>query len=108
MCGRVMDYSKLNPLNGIIVLKMKTTDTTEGGIVLVEKQQLDEAEVVAVGPGEWLQKPDKQVEFRHVGVNIGDKVVIGPGSGVTLEVEIDGEKELLTFLAETDIVAAIK
>jgi co-chaperonin GroES (HSP10) len=103
-----MDYTKLKPLNGIIVLKMKTTDKTEGGIVLAVEQQLDEAEVVAVGPGEWLQKPNKSIEFRHVGVKAGDRVVIGPGSGVTLEVEIDGEKEPLTFLAETDIVAVVK
>lgn len=103
-----MDYSKIKPLNGIIVLKMKTTETSEGGIILATEKQLDEAKVVAVGPGEWIQKPNKSIEFRHVGVTVGDNVVIGPGSGVTLEVEIDGEKELLTFLAETDIVAAIK
>lgn len=103
-----MDYTKLKPLNGIIVLKMKTTDKTEGGIVLAVEHQLDEADVVAVGPGEWLKKENNQIEFRRVGVKAGDKVVIGPGSGVTLEVEIDGDKEELTFLAETDIVAVVK
>jgi co-chaperonin GroES (HSP10) len=103
-----MDYSKIKPLHGIIVLKMKTADVTEGGIILAVEKQLDEAEVVAVGPGEWIHKKDRQPEFRLVGVNVGDSVVIGPGSGVTLEVEIDGEKELLTFLSETDIVAVVK
>lgn len=96
-------------MNGIIVLKMKTTDKTEGGIILAKEKQLDEATVVAVGPGEWvLKKGNKKPEFRKVGVNVDDNVVIGPGSGVTLEVDIDQEKELLTFIAETDIVAIIR
>lgn len=104
-----MDYSRIKPMNGIIVLKMKTVEKSEGGIILTEEKQLDEATVVAVGPGEWIKKDgNKRPEFREVGVKVDDSVVIGPGSGVSLEVEIDDEREHLTFLAETDIVAVIR
>ena len=104
-----MDYSKIHPLNGIIVLKMKGTSVSQGGIYYVNKKRLDEATVVAVGPGEWVIKRDKKnPEFRKVGVNVGDEVVVGPGSGVMLEVTIKDETETLLFIAETDIVAVIR
>jgi co-chaperonin GroES (HSP10) len=103
-----MDYSKINPLHGIIVLKMSGITVSEGGIHLVNEKRLDYAEVVAVGPGEWVKKPNKKPEFREVGVKVGNTVVVGPGSGVILEVEIDGEKDSLLFMAENDIVAVVK
>ena len=104
-----MDYSKIHPLNGIIVLKMKGTAVSQGGIYYVNEKRLDEATVVAVGPGEWVQKqPGTPPTFRNVGVTVGDSVVIGPGSGVILEVTIGKEKDTLTFMSETDIVAVIK
>ena len=103
-----MDYTKLKPLNGIIVLKMKTQDVSKGGIHFIEERRLDHATTVAVGPGEWIQKPGSKPEFRHVGVKVGDTVVVGPGSGVILEIEVDGETEPLTFLSENDIVAVIR
>ena len=103
-----MDYSKIHPLNGVIVLKMKGTSVTQGGIYLVNAKRLDEADVIAVGPGEWLQRPGKKPEFREVGVKVGDSVVIGPGSGIILEVEMGDEVESLTFMSETDVVAVIR
>jgi len=104
-----MDYSKLKPLHGIIVLKLESQTISPGGIHFVEDKRLDYAEVVAVGPGEWNRdEKTKKAVFKAVGVKIGDTVVIGPGSGVMLETEIDGEKETLTYLSEMDIVAVIR
>ena len=104
-----MDYSKIHPLNGLIVLKMKGTKVSQGGIYYINEQRLDTATVVAVGPGEWVKKgPGKKPEFRKVGVDVGDSVVVGPGSGVILEVELDNETDTLTFMSETDIVAVVK
>jgi len=104
-----MDYSKLKPLHGIIVLKPEVRSQTEGGIVLVEEERLDYARVVAVGPGEWRkEKRNKPAVFHTVDVSVGDQVVVGPGSGVVLETEVDGEIESLTYMSETDIVAIIR
>ena len=104
-----MDYTKLKPLHGIIVLKVElASDMSSGGIFLTEIKSLDYATVVAVGPGEWRKEKGKEPEFHEVGVKVGDTVVIGPGSGVILETEVDGEKEPLTYMSETDIVAIVR
>lgn len=104
-----MDYSRLKPLNGIIVLKIEVRNQTDGGIFLIEAERLDYATVVAVGPGEWRkEKKDKPAVFHKVGVNVGDHVIVGPGSGVILETELDGEIESLTYMSERDIVAIIR
>ncbi len=102
-----MDYSKIKPLNGIIVLKMASADQSAGGIHYVDPKRLDHATVVAIGPGEWSKKKGKPV-FIEVGVKVGDIVVIGPGSGVILEVEINDETDDLTFMSEFDIVAVVR
>ncbi len=102
-----MDYSKIKPLNGIIVLKVASTKQSAGGIHYVDPKRLDHATVVAIGPGEWTKKKGK-TEFNKVDVRVGDVVVIGPGSGALLEVEIDGETDDLTFLSENDIVAIVR
>lgn len=100
-----MDYSKLKPLHGIIVLKMNSRSESDGGIFLIKEERLDYAEVVAVGPGEWRKEKSKPPTFHEVGVRVGDTVVIGPGSGVVLETEVDGEMEPLVYMSERDIVA---
>ncbi len=102
-----MDYSKIKPLSGIIVLKMASTTESAGGIHYIDPKRLDHATVVATGPGEWTKKKGKP-EFNEVDVKIGDIVVIGPGSGVLLEVEVDGETDDLTFLSENDIVGVVR
>lgn len=103
-----MDYSKLKPLHGIIVLKMEEAKQSVGGIQYIDPKRLDHATVVAIGPGEWYQKNGDEPEFREVGVKVGDIVVVGPGSGVMLEVEISGETDDLLFLSENDIVALVR
>ncbi len=102
-----MDYSKLKPLHGIIVLKLETQDVSEGGIHFVETKRLDHAVVVAAGPGEWMKKKGKSV-FQEVGVKVGDTVVVAPGSGVALETKIGDEMETLTYISQSDIVGIIK
>ena len=102
-----MDYSKLKPLHGIIVLKLETQDVSEGGIHFVETKRLDHAVVVAAGPGEWMKKKGKSV-FQEVGVKVGDTVVVAPGSGVALETEIGDEMEILTYISQSDIVGIVK
>ena len=103
-----MDYSKIKPLNGIIVLKVETQNVSKGGIHFVNEKILDHATVVAVGPGEWIKKRGKAVEFKKVDVKVGDTVIIGPGSGVRLSIEIDNDSETLTCLSENDIVALVR
>jgi co-chaperonin GroES (HSP10) len=102
-----MNYNKLKPLHGIIVVKMETQNKSKGGILLVNEKRLDHGTVVAVGPGELVKK-GKKYEFRVPDVQVGDQVVIAPGSGVMLETEIDGEKEILTYMSENDISAKIR
>lgn len=102
-----MNYSKLKPLHGIIVVKMETQNITKGGIHFVNDKRLDYGTVVAVGPGEWIKK-GKKYEFRTPDVKVGDVIVVAPGSGVMLETEIDGEKDVLTYMSENDIVAKVK
>ncbi len=103
-----MDYTKINPLHGIVVMKMHGTKESEGGILYIEEKRLDHATVVALGPGEWIQKSGKKPEYRGINISVGDTVVIGPGSGVILEVEIGDETDTLTFIAEQDIVAVVR
>ncbi len=102
-----MDYYKIKPLSGIIVLKMEEAKESAGGIQYINPKRLDHATVVAIGPGEWVKKKGKP-EFNKVDVKVGDVVVIGPSSGVLLEVKVDGETDDLTFLSENDIVAVVR
>lgn len=103
-----MDYNKIKPLHGIVVMKMHGTKESKGGIRYVEEKRLDHATVVAIGPGEWSRKRGRKPEYKNMSVSVGDTVVIGPGSGVILEVEIGDETDTLTFISENDIVAVVR
>ena len=82
---------KLNPLSDRVVLKqLEAEETTKSGIILASSAQEkpQEAEVVAVGPGEVVD--GKQVEMQ---VKVGDKVIYSRYSGN--DVELDGEKFII-------------
>lgn len=91
--------SSVNPINGIIVIRVDKRGETEGGIILINEERLDYGTIIATGPGEYKQDGT----FREVKVKAGQRIVIAPGSGV--ELDIDGD--LLTFMVQDDIVGII-
>ncbi len=93
---------KLQPLGNRVVVKVlePEEETTESGIVIPESAQEkpQQAEVIAVGPGE-----QKEGELVQTDVEEGDRVIFGKYSGS--EVEIEGEEYLV--LGGDDILAKI-
>ena len=93
----------LRPLNDRIVVRRKEeTKKTAGGIVLPDssKEKPSQGEVVAVGTGQVLPNGD----VKPVGVQVGNTVVFGKGSGNT--VEVDGEEFLV--MTESEIYAVVE
>lgn len=89
---------KLAPLGDRVVLKpLAAEETTKSGIVLpgTEKEKPQQAEVVAVGPG------NEEVKME---VKEGDKVIYSKYSGTEIK---DGE-ETVIIVSQTDILAIIK
>lgn len=91
--------SQLNPLNGIIVIRLDKRETSEGGIALLNEERLDHGTIIATGPGEH----GRDGKFKAVSVIVGQRVIVAPTAGV--ELEIDGEK--LIFMVQDDIVGII-
>ena len=92
----------LVPLGDRVVLKqIVAEETTKSGIVLPgqTKEKPQQAEVVAVGPGGYVD--GKEVTML---VSVGDKVIYSKYSGT--EVELDGEEYLV--VKQNDILAIIK
>jgi len=77
---------KYRPVQDRIIIKVKITDETEGGIVLTGEARIKEqiAEVLAVGPGVWHDKgfliPMK--------VKVGDMVTFPRFTGNKLDGDI--------------------
>lgn len=93
---------RLVPLGDRVVLKqIVAEETTKSGIVLPgqTKEKPQQAEVVAVGPGGYVD--GKEVTML---VSVGDKVIYSKYSGT--EVELDGEDYLV--VKQNDILAIIK
>lgn len=91
----------IKPLGDRVVIKMlESEETTKSGIVLPgtakEKPQL--AEVVAVGPGGFVDGKEVKME-----VAVGDKVIMSKYAGT--EVKLDGEE--YTILRQSDILAKV-
>ena len=74
---------------------------TSGGIVLPDtaKEKPQQGEILAVGPGRFHDKGNRQA----MEVKVGDKVLFAKYSGT--EVKIDGVEYLI--LAERDILAIV-
>ncbi|MBX9573544.1 MAG: co-chaperone GroES [Candidatus Obscuribacterales bacterium] len=92
----------LKPLaDRVIVKKLEAEEKTAGGIVLPDtaKEKPQQAEVLAVGPGKFDEKGNRQ----PMELKVGDKVLFAKYSGT--EVKIEGVEYLI--LAERDILAVI-
>lgn len=92
----------IKPLGDNLLVKMLESEpVTKGGIVLPDnaKERPQEAEVLAVGSGKYLDGQKVALE-----VKVGDKVLVSKYAGT--EVKVEGEK--YTILRESDVLAIIE
>ena len=90
----------LKPLNDRIVLKPKSAEeVTKGGILLPDtaQERPQEGEVIAVGPGKYLESGVKVA----MEVKVGDKVIYSKYGGT--EVKIGGNEYVI--LRQDDVLA---
>ena len=93
---------KLNPLSDRVVLKqLEAEETTKSGIILASSAQEkpQEAEVVAVGPGDVVD--GKEIKMQ---VSVGQKVIYSKYAGT--EVKLDGEEFII--VRQDDILAIVE
>lgn len=93
---------RIRPLGDRVVIKrLEAEETTKSGIVLpnTAKEKPQEAEVVAVGPGGFVNEKEVKME-----VKVGDKVLFSKYSGT--EVKLDGEDFII--LKQDDILAIVE
>lgn len=92
---------KIKPLADRVVIKMlEKEETTKTGIVLpsTAKEKPQVAEIVAVGPGSFVDGERVLME-----VSVGDRVLISKYAGT--EVKLDGQE--YTILKQSDILAVV-
>jgi len=93
----------VKPLHDRVLVKRveETGEQKVGGIIIPDsaKEKPLQADVVAVGPGEY----DDSGKRKALDVKVGDKVLIGKWSGT--EVKIDGEEYLI--LKENEILGIV-
>lgn len=93
---------KLVPLGDRIVLKhCAAEEKTKSGIILAgqAKEQPQEAEVIAVGPGGVVDGKEIQIQ-----VEVGQKVIYSKYTGT--DVKIDGEE--FVIVRQNDILAVVE
>ena len=93
---------KLVPLGDRVVLKqLEAEETTKSGIVLPGQAQEkpQQAEVIAVGPGEVVDGKEVKME-----VATGNKVIYSKYAGT--EVKLDGEEYII--VKQSDILAIVE
>ena len=85
----------------VVIKKLEAEETTKSGIVLpgTAKEKPQEAEVVAVGPGGYVDGKEVKME-----VKVGDKVIISKYSGT--EVKLNGVE--YTIVKQDDILAVVE
>ena len=85
----------------VVIKKLEAESTTKSGIVLTgtAKEQPQEAEVMAVGPGAVVD--GKRVEME---VKVGDKVIFNKFNGNEFKLG----NETYTIIKEKDILAIIE
>ena len=85
----------------VVIKKLEAEEKTKSGIVLPgqaqEKPQI--AEVVAVGPGGFVEGKEVRME-----VKVGDKVIFPKYSGT--EVKVDGEE--YTIIEQSKLLAIME
>jgi chaperonin GroES len=90
--------TKIEPLHDYVVVRPLRAKQTPGGIIIPEtaEKKTECGEVIAVGPGRWL-------DSQHVAtiVKVGQEVFFNKFAGG--ELELDGET--LRWIHETDVVA---
>ena len=94
---------KFRPLHDRVLIKvLDSEEKTTGGIIIPDsaKEQPQEGEVVAVGPGAKTED-GKTIKMD---VKIGDRVLFGKWSGT--EVKIDGQE--YSIMKESDIMGVSK
>lgn len=75
-----MQFSKLKPLgNRVVVRRVKSEETTPGGIIIptTAQEKSTIVEVLAVGPGRLLEDGSRA----PMGCKVGDQVLIGKYAG---------------------------
>ena len=93
---------KIRPLGDrVVIKKLEAEETTKSGILLpgTAKEKPQEAEVVAVGPGGYVDGKEVKME-----VKIGDKVLFSKYSGN--EIKVDGQE--YTIIKQDDILAVVE
>ena len=93
---------KLNPLfDKVVIKKSEVEETTRGGIILTgsAKEKPDVYEVVAVGPGGYIDGEDVKMVL-----SVGDRVIVGKYTGT--EVKLDGVE--YTVVKQSDILAIVE
>lgn len=93
---------KIRPLGDrIVIKKLEAEQTTKSGIVLPgsAKEKPQQAEVVAVGPGGFVDGKEVRMELK-----VGDKVLFSKYGGS--EVKIDNID--YTILRQDDILAIVE
>lgn len=85
----------------VVIQKLEAETTTKSGILLTgtAKEQPQEAEVVAIGPGAMVE--GKRV---HMDVEVGNKVLYSKYAGT--DVKVDGEEYII--LKQDDILAIVE
>ncbi|GAB6086379.1 co-chaperone GroES [Alkaliphilus crotonatoxidans] len=92
----------IKPLGDRVVIKrLEAEEKTKSGIVLPgsAKEQPQMAEVVAVGPGGFVEGKEVKME-----VKTGDRVIFSKYAGT--EVKYDGQE--YTILKQSDILAIVE
>ena len=93
---------KLNPLfDKVVIKKSEAEETTRTGIILTgsAKEKPDVYEVVAVGPGGFIDGAEVKMVL-----SVGDKVIVGKYTGT--EVKLDGVE--YTVVRQSDILAIVE
>ena len=85
----------------VVIKKLEAETTTKSGILLTgtAKEQPQEAEVVAIGPGAMVE--GKRV---HMDVEVGNKVLYSKYAGT--DVKVDGGEYII--LKQDDILAIVE
>jgi chaperonin GroES len=93
---------RVRPLGDrVVIKKLEAEEKTKSGILLTgtAKEKPQEAEVVAVGPGGYVDGKEVKME-----VKVGDKVLFSKYAGT--EVKVDGEE--YTIIKQDDILAVVE